>query len=139
KLNRIFDGDDVVVVRLVDQVDDCREGRTLAAAGWSSDEYDAVFDIYYLFQYFGQVEIAEPRRSHRNHAHDDRVRAALFEDIYAKTRVTRSAERQVRGARFFKTINRRLLITDDQFGYSRSVGRRQFFQPRHPNRHEFAC
>ena len=92
KLDRIFDRDDVVVVRLVDEIDDRGEGRALTASGWSSDEHDAVFDVYYLFQYIGQVEIAEPRRPHRNHAHDDRVRAALLEDVHAKTRVAGSAE-----------------------------------------------
>ena len=43
----------------------------------------------------------------------DRVRAALLEDIHAKTRVAGSAERQVRGARFFEAIDCRLLIPDD--------------------------
>ena len=108
KLDRIFDRDDVVVVRFVDQIDDRGECRTLTAAGWSSDQHDAVFDIYYLFQLFRQIEIAETRRPHRNHAHDDRVCAALLEDIDAKTRITGNAERQVCRASLFEAFERRL-------------------------------
>src|SRR6185369_17591141 len=98
KLDRIFNRDDVVVVRLVDEIDDRSERRTLATSGWSSDEHDPVFDIYYLFQYFRQIEIAEPRRPHWNHAHDDRVRAALPENIHAKTSVSGRTERNIRRA-----------------------------------------
>src|ERR1044072_1644509 len=102
----------MVVVRLVDEIDDRSKGRALAASGWPSNEHDAVFDIYYLFQYIRQVEIGEPRRPHRNHAHDDRVRAAVPEDIHAKTRFARSAERQIRGATPFQTVDCRLLIAN---------------------------
>src|SRR5215470_596064 len=114
KLDRIFDRDDVVVVRLIDQINDGGERRALATAGRSSDEHDPVFDVYYFFQYVGQIEIAEPRRPHGNNAHDDRVRAALPKDIHAETRVAGRAERQVRGTRFFKAIDGRLLIPNDQ-------------------------
>src|SRR6185369_5058937 len=95
KLDRIFDRDDVVVVNLVNQVDDRCQSRTLTAASWSSHQHDSVFDIYYLFQYFRQIEITKARRSHRYHAHDDRVCAALFEDVDAETRVAGHTERQV--------------------------------------------
>ena len=127
KLDRIFDGDDVVVVSLVDQIDNRRERGTLAASGWSSDQHDAVFDIYYLFQLFRQIEIAELRRPHRDHAHDDRVCAALLEDIDAETRVARSAERQVGRARLFEAVERRLLIADNQFRDARGMGRQSAF------------
>ena len=139
KLDRILDGDDVVVVRFVDQIDDRSERRTLATAGWPSDQHDPVFDIYYLFQLFRQIEIAEVRRSHRNHAHDDRVRAALLEDIHAKTSVAGNTERQVGRAGFFETLDCRLLIADDQLRNAGRVGRRKLFQTGNANRHEFAC
>src|SRR5829696_1322 len=93
KLDRIFDGYDVVVMRLVNQIYYCCEGGALAAAGWSSDKHDTVFDIYDFLQLLRKIEIAETWRTHRNHTHDDRVRPALFEDIDAKTRIARHAER----------------------------------------------
>ena len=92
KLDRIFDSYDVVVVRVIDQVDDGSEGRTLAAAGWPSHQDDAVLDVGDLRELGRKIEIAERGRAHRNHAHDDRVCATLFENIDAETSVARRAE-----------------------------------------------
>src|ERR1044071_1492797 len=100
KLDRVLNRYDVVVMHLVDEVYDGGECGTLAAARWSSDEHDAILEIYYLFQLFRQIEIAELRRLHRNDAHDDRVAAALLEDIDTEASVAGNAERQVSGAGF---------------------------------------
>src|SRR5689334_9673759 len=123
KLDRVFDRNDVVVMRFVDKVDDRRESRALAAAGWASDENDAILDVRNLLQLLGKIEIAELRRTHRNHAHDDRVRAALFEDIDAETRLAGRAERQISRTSLFQTIESRLLVADDQFGHACGMGR----------------
>src|SRR4029078_11592027 len=109
----ILDRDDVVVVGFVNQIDNGCKCRTLPAARWSSHKDDAVFQIYYLLQLFGQIEITELRRSHRDHAHDNRVRSTLLENIDAKTRVAGNAERIVSRTGFFETVDCRLLITDD--------------------------
>src|SRR5215213_4477865 len=138
KLDRILDRHDVVVVRFVDEVDNGRQRRALATPGWSSDKHDSVLNIYYLFQYVGQIEITELRRPHRNHAHDDRVRAALLEDINAKTSVAGNTERQIRGATLFKTVEGRLLVADNQFRDAGGMARRQLVEPGNANRHEFS-
>src|SRR5215213_328019 len=138
KLDRIFDGYDVIVVRLIDQIDNRRQRRALTTSGWSSDEHNTVFYIYYFFQYIGKVEIAKLGRPHGNHAHDDRVRAALLEDIHAEPSIAGNAERQVCGACLFKAFERRRLISDNQFGDAGRMGRYQLLQTRDANRHEFA-
>ena len=66
------------------------------------------------------------------------MRAALLEDIDAETRVARNAERQVSRARLFETVERRLLIADDQFGDARGMGRQKLFETGDANRDEFA-
>src|SRR6185436_19820263 len=137
-LDWILDRHDVIGVNLVDEIDDGGKCRTLTTAGWSSDQHDAVFYIYYLSQLFRQIEIAEPRRSHRNYTHHDCVRAALLEDIDAKTRITRNTERKVRGAALLETFEWCGLIADDQFGNSRGVGRRQLLQTSDANRNQFS-
>ncbi len=45
KFYRVFDGDDVVELRLVDEVYDGRERRTFTAPRWACDEDDAVFEF----------------------------------------------------------------------------------------------
>ena len=56
KFDRIFNGDDVVVLSLIDQVDNRREGGTLPAAGRSRYQHDPVFDVNNLFQLSGRLK-----------------------------------------------------------------------------------
>src|SRR5687768_4158660 len=81
--------------------------------------------------------VAELWRTHRDNAHHDRVRTALFENIDAKTRIARHTKREVCRTCLFNTIERRLLIADDQFCNSRCMGGRQLLQPRDSNRDQF--
>ncbi len=138
KLDRIFNRDDVVVVRFVDQIDDGGQRRTLAAAGWSSDQHNPILDIDDLLQLFRQIEVVELRRTHRDHAHDNRVGAALLEDVHAKTCFTRSTERQVGRTSLLETLSGVLLIANDQLGDSRRMGRGEFFQSGNSYRHQFS-
>jgi hypothetical protein len=40
KLNRIFNGDNVVVLRLVNEIDDGRQGRAFSAAGRTRNQHN---------------------------------------------------------------------------------------------------
>jgi hypothetical protein len=53
-LDWIFDGDDVVVLLLVDDVDDCGLRGALAGAGWTSHEHEAVAQLGDLAQCGGK-------------------------------------------------------------------------------------
>ncbi len=92
KLYRVFDGDDVIGLGFVNPIDDRRQRRTLAAARRPGHQHDSVFQFNDLAQLLRQVEIFKARRPRRNYAHDDRMRAALFEDVDAKAAQTRNAE-----------------------------------------------
>src|SRR5436309_1958049 len=95
KLNRIFDRDDVIELRFIDQIDDCRERRTLAAAGWTSDQHDPGLHIDNLAQLLWQTKIFETRRPWRNHAHDDGVGPSLPKNIHTESIYPRQAERNI--------------------------------------------
>src|SRR5690242_21934576 len=95
ELDRVFDRYDVIVVSLIYQIDNSSQCRTLATAGRTRNQHNAVFDVYDLFQLLRQVVIAETRQSHGYNTHDDRVRPTLLEDVDAETSVERSAKRKL--------------------------------------------
>jgi hypothetical protein len=45
KLDRIFNGNDVVVLRLINEIDNCRQGRTLPATGGTGYQHHPVLNI----------------------------------------------------------------------------------------------
>src|SRR2546423_8961421 len=112
KLDWILDSDDVVIMSLVDQIDDGRQRRTLAAARRPCHQHDSILDIRYFLQLLRQIEIAKARRSHRDNAHDDRVRATLLEDVDAETSIARNAEREISRACFFEAFHCSLLVSN---------------------------
>src|SRR5437667_8342636 len=84
KLYRVFDGDNVIKLGLVNPINDRGQRGTLAAARRPGHQHDSVFQFNDVAQLLRQVEIFEARRPWRNYAHDDRMRAALLEDIDAE-------------------------------------------------------
>ncbi len=64
-----------------------------------------------------------------NNAHDDRVRAALFENIDAETGFAGRTERKIRRTALFQTFRRALVVANDQFRHARGVRGRELFQP----------
>src|SRR5687767_354585 len=75
---------------------------------------------------------------HGNHAHHNRVRAALLEDVHAEACITRSAERKIGRASFFQTVDSVLMIADDHLGNSRGMSRGQFLKTRNVYRLKFS-
>src|SRR4029450_6193191 len=95
KLDRILDCDNVVVLRFVDQVDNCRERGALSTAGRTGNENNSILDLSDILKLFRKVEVFEVRRFPGNNPHHYRVSASLFEDIHAKARLTRRTEGNV--------------------------------------------
>src|SRR5947207_15810650 len=85
ELDRIFNRDDVIKLAFINQIDDCGERRTLAAAGWASHQDDTRLELDNLEQLFWQAEFLEARCPRRNHAHHDCERSALSENVDAKS------------------------------------------------------
>src|ERR1044072_345522 len=85
-LDWIFDRDDMVVLLLVDDVDDCGLSRALAGTGWTSHEHEAVAKLGDIGQMRRQPESLQSGNVRRNDAHYDGVNAALLEDIHAEAR-----------------------------------------------------
>ena len=95
KLDRVFDRDDVVMLAVVDVVDDRGERRGFADAGRTRDEHDAVAQLRDLREVRGQVQAFERRDFRRDHAHHDRICAALLKDVDAKARARRQRVAEV--------------------------------------------
>ena len=84
KFDRILDRHDVIELLFIDQINNRCQRGTLTAACRSGNQDDAVFQLRYFPQLRWQIEIVESRRSLWDHAHDDRMRASLLENIDPK-------------------------------------------------------
>src|SRR5437588_8669492 len=134
KLDRIFDRHDMIVLRLINQIDNRRQGRALARTGRAGYQHDAVLKLNNCFQLFWKVELFKTRRPVRYNAHDDGVSATLHEDVDAKTREAGGAVRNVGRAVLLEisghghVLSSSQLATNDNLGDACGVGRRQLFQ-----------
>src|SRR5260370_24891185 len=108
KFDWVFDGNYVIKLRLVNQIDDGRQGRTLSTARRAGHQDDPVLKLNYVAQLWGQIKVLESRRPVRNDAHDDRVGSSLFEDIHAKAAQPRHAERKIIPAKLIHAFRRTL-------------------------------
>src|SRR6266498_5991730 len=113
KLNWILNCDDVVVLRLINQIDNCGQSRTLATSGRACHQDNPVFDINNLPQLWRQIEIRKVRRLRRYYAHYDGVAAALLKDIHAKAGFSGNAEREVSRPGLVYALGSTLIISDN--------------------------
>ena len=84
-LDRIFDRHHVIVLRFVNDVDDCGERGTFAGTRRSRNEHQAVFQLGNICQLGRQSQSRQRRYVGRNNAHHDRIHTALLKNIAAKT------------------------------------------------------
>src|SRR5258708_3475899 len=138
KVNRVFDSDDVVELRLVDQIDDRRQRGTLAATGRPGHQHDPGFQFADLTQLGWQVEIFKPRRPRRDDAHDDRMRAALLENVDPKAAQAGNTEREIGRADLLQTLRCFFVPADDELGDAGSLRRRVFVYARDWHRLQLA-
>src|SRR5436190_6640675 len=138
KLNWIFDRDDVIELRFINQIDNRCQSRTLAAARGAGHQHDTVLNVDYLAQLFRQVEFFETRGTLWDNPHDNRMRAALLEDVYAKTTQPRDAERDISRAELVQTLGRTRIVANHDLGNTEGVGGSQLFEAGNGHRLEFA-
>jgi hypothetical protein len=103
-LDRILDGDDVLVPLGVDLVDDRRERGRLARAGRPGDEHQPARLLRQLADDRGQAQFLERKNLERNRTKCRRHRAALHEQVGAKTREAFDAEREVELVLFLELV-----------------------------------
>ena len=137
-LDRIFDGDDVVRVVVVDLVDDRRERRRLARAGRAGDQHDAVLQLADVRKLRRQLQRLQRRDPLGDDAQNDGVRAALREDVHAEARLLRDRVREV--DRAVRQQRARQLAVAAQHVHGDHLGliRRQPRQPGKVDRRELA-
>src|SRR5438477_12811062 len=115
ELDRIFNRDDVIELRFIDQIDDGCESRTLATAGWTGHQHDTGLQLDNLEQLLRQTKIFEARRPRRDHAHYDCIRSALLENVDAKSIYPGQAERNIDRAHRLKIFGCLGVVANDDF------------------------
>src|ERR1043166_1969111 len=83
-LNWIFDGDNVVMLSLVDDVDHSRLSRTLAGAGWSGHQHQAILELGNVGELLRKAKRFQGGNIGGDNAHHDRIDAALLKDVDTK-------------------------------------------------------
>ena len=130
ELDRVLDGEDVLVPLGVDLVDHRRQRRRLAAAGRAGDEHQAARPLGQLADDRRQPELVEALDDLGNDAVDGGDRAALVEDVAAEAGDAADAEREVELERFLEALLLRVgqHAVGERLGLGRSE-RRQIERP----------
>src|SRR5687768_17397285 len=94
-LDRILDGEDVLLPLVVDLVDHRGERRRLAAAGRAGDEHEPTRTFGEFRENRRQVELLEAANLLGNQAVDRGDGPALVEDVAAEAADAADAEREI--------------------------------------------
>jgi len=121
-LDRILDGEDVIVALQVDLVDHRGERRRLAAAGRTGDEHEAARPLGEVGQHGRQAELLEAADLFGNQPIDGADRPALVEHVAAKAREPLDAEGEVELQRLLEALL--LRVGEHAVGEGLGVGRR---------------
>src|SRR5208337_3464268 len=101
ELDRVFDGENVIVALAVDLVDHGGEGGRFARSGRSSYEYKTAWLIAKLADHGSQAELVEGFNLKGNETEDGRGSAALVENVGAEASQSLQAEGEVEFEAFF--------------------------------------
>ena len=123
ELDRILDGEDVLVALGVDPVDHRRQRRALAAACRPGHEHESARAVNERRDRRWKPEIVEAPNLLRDHPIHGRYRGALAEHVAAESRQTFDPERQVQIERLFVPLP--LRAGEDAVSESLRVGRSQ--------------
>src|SRR5581483_9441349 len=85
ELDRVLQRDDVDRLLKIDFVEQGGEGRRFARAGGAGDQHKAGFFLGNFFENVGHLQLVQRRDDGVQLAADDRVIAALREDVDAET------------------------------------------------------
>ena len=103
-LDRILDGEDVVLPLDVDLVDHGGQGRRLAAARRPGDQHQSAWPLRELGNHRRKPQVVEGANLLGNESVDGARRTALTEDVAAKTGQPLDAEREVELLRLFEPL-----------------------------------
>jgi hypothetical protein len=104
ELDRVLDGEDVLVPLGVDLVDHRRQRRRLARAGGTGDQDQPARTLGQIGQHLRQAELAEALDDLGDDAVDGGDGAALVEHVAAEARDAADAERKVQLQRFLEPL-----------------------------------
>src|SRR5258707_4405020 len=105
ELNRVFDGNDVIELCLVNEIDHSGQRRTLATSGRAGYQHNPILQFDNIAQLLGQIKVLKARRARRNHAHDNRVSPSLLENIDTKPAQSGDPEGKIGRAVCLQTLD----------------------------------
>ena len=86
KFDRIFNGENMKRLLLVNEINDRRKRRRLAGTGRSGHQHDSIAESGYVPQFLGQIEFGKARDIRWNNAHNHSAASPLHENVYAEPR-----------------------------------------------------
>jgi hypothetical protein len=90
ELDRVLDGEDVLVAGVVDQVEHRRERRRLARAGWPRHQHESTRLLGELLERVREPQRGELRHLVRDQAEGSRQRRALHVRVHAEAGLPRN-------------------------------------------------
>ena len=111
ELDRILDGEDVIVPLAVDLVDHGRQRCGFAGAGRPRYQHQAARLIAELAHHGGQAELVERLDFERNQTEDSCGGAALVEHVGAEAGQPFQSEGEIQFKAFFEAVLLRVVIT----------------------------
>ena len=123
ELDRVLDGEDVIVALAVDLVDHRRQRRRLARSGRAGHQHQAARPLGQLRQHRRQAQILEASDLLGNQPVDGADGAALVEHVAAEARQPLDAEREVELERLLEALL--LRVGQHAVGQLLGVGGRQ--------------
>ena len=104
ELDRILDGENVILPLLVDLVDHRRQRGGLTGSGRTGHQHEAARPLGERREHLRQVQLLEAADLLRNQPVDRADRAALIEHVHAEARQALDAEREVELQRLLESL-----------------------------------
>ncbi len=136
ELDRVFDGDDVVGVLLIDLINDGSQGRRLARTGGAGDQHNASAQIHHIGQLLREVKRFKTRNGSGNHPHYDCTTATLHENVDSETSGTWQPVGDIACALLPQCGQSVLVLPDQVGGNALGVIGRESRKPRDKYRHQ---
>src|SRR5690606_36897926 len=111
EFDRVLDGEDVLVLGVVQVVEHGREGRGLARAGGAGNQYQAARHVGDPAEDLTHAEVFHGQHLGRNGPEHRTATAVLVEGVYPEARHTRHFKREVGLEKFFEILA--LLVVHD--------------------------
>ena len=100
ELDRIFDGDDVVILFAIDAVEQHGKRRRLARSSRAGDQHDSIPQLCDVGKLLRQAQGSEIGDFRRDDAHHDRATSPLNKNVDAKARQAGQSIRDVASSMF---------------------------------------